>query len=36
VLFPDLDDGIAGMEFIDAALKSNPNNSEWVSLFGHE
>ena len=36
VLFPDLDDGIAGMEFIDAALKSNQNNSEWVSLVGHE
>ena len=36
VLFPDLDDGIAGMEFIDAALKSNKNNSEWVSLVGHE
>ena len=36
VLFPDLDDGIAGMEFIDAALKSNQYNSEWVSLVGHE
>ena len=32
VLFPDLDDGIAGMIFIDAALKSSRNDGKWVLL----
>ena len=34
VLFPDLEDGVAGMEFIDAALKSNQNNNQWVLFEG--
>jgi len=32
VLFPALEDGIAGMIFIEAALKSSRNNGKWVLL----
>jgi predicted dehydrogenase len=32
VLFPDLEDGIAGMIFIEAALNSSRNDGKWVLL----
>ncbi|WP_448953614.1 Gfo/Idh/MocA family protein [Labrys neptuniae] len=32
VLFPDIDDGIAGMAFIEAAVKSSKKGGVWVKL----
>ena len=32
VLFPDLENGIAGMIFIERALNSSRNDSKWVLL----
>ena len=32
VLFPDLEDGIAGMIFIEASLNSSRNDGKWVLL----
>ncbi|MEC7760588.1 MAG: Gfo/Idh/MocA family oxidoreductase [Pseudomonadota bacterium] len=31
VLFPTLDDGLDGMRFIDACVRSSSNDSEWVT-----
>ncbi len=33
VLFPNFNDGVAGMKFIDAAIKSNAKNSKWMPLI---
>ena len=30
--FPGIDDGVRGMQFIDAAVRSSRNNAAWVSL----
>lgn len=30
--FPSIDDGIKGMQFIDAAVESSENNSAWVNI----
>lgn len=30
--FPGIDDGVRGMQFIDAAVRSSGNNAAWVSL----
>ncbi|MDA3947603.1 MAG: gfo/Idh/MocA family oxidoreductase, partial [Spirochaeta sp.] len=30
--FPDVDEGIHGMEFVEAVLESNKNDKRWVSL----
>ena len=32
LLYPSYSDGVAGMKFIDAAIKSNANNSKWIPL----
>ncbi len=32
VLFPTVEDGLAGMQFIEAALKSNAKNGGWVKV----
>ncbi len=31
--FPNIEDGAAGVKFVEAAVKSNKNNGEWVSLL---
>jgi hypothetical protein len=30
--FPNVDDGIRGMKFIDAVIKNNTNNEKWTSI----
>ena len=30
--FPNIDDGVAGMAFIDAAVRSSEQNSAWTKL----
>ncbi|MBV8699398.1 MAG: gfo/Idh/MocA family oxidoreductase, partial [Bradyrhizobium sp.] len=32
VIFPTIDDGLAGIKFIDAAVKSSAANGAWVRL----
>ncbi len=32
VLFPTVEDGLAGMQFIDAALKSSAKGGGWVKI----
>ena len=32
VLFPTVEDGVAGMRFIDACVKSSAKNAAWVKL----
>ena len=32
VMYPDLQDGILGMRFIDAVLRSNLKDSTWESI----
>ena len=32
--FPTVDDGVTGMAFIEAAVKSSQNNSAWTKLEG--
>ena len=31
--FPNIADGAAGVKFVEAAVKSNQNNGEWISLL---
>ena len=30
--FPNVDDGVRGMKFIDAVIKNNSNNEKWISI----
>jgi hypothetical protein len=32
--FPDALDGLKGVEFVDAAVRSSSNNGAWTSLAG--
>ncbi|MEZ5535410.1 MAG: Gfo/Idh/MocA family oxidoreductase [Thiolinea sp.] len=33
--YPDINDGVSGVKFVEAALRSSQNNSGWQSLTGH-
>ena len=32
IMFPDIRDGLAGVAFVDACVKSSARNAAWVSL----